>query len=210
MNKFLILTIIVFCFLSTDGIAKKKLYKWVDENGNVSYSDQMPPEQIKKAHEEINDQGIVLEKHANAKTDAEILAMKKQRLADIEAEKQAKALEKQRQNIIKAYTNEQEIIRLKEERLSALERNIASAKTSLEFQKTSREQLLSMAADKERNGAKVSKALKSRIVTIEEKIQYQAEFIEIKKKEIQRVKDKFANDLSVYREAKQATKKLLE
>jgi hypothetical protein len=201
--------IVLFVFVSTNSYAKKKLYKWVDENGNVSYSDQVPPKQIKKAHEELSDHGVVLEKHSRAQTDEEILALKKQRIAKIEAEKQAKKLEKQRLNIIKAYTNEKEIIRLKEERLSALNRNISSAHQSLDFQKTSREQLLSMAADKERNGKVVSKALKSRITGVEEKISYQLQFIEIKKKEVDKVKVKFANDLKVYREAKQASNKLL-
>ena len=116
---------------------------------------------------------------------------------------------KQRLNIIKAYTNENEIIRLKEERLSALNRNISSANQSLDFQKTSREQLLSMAADKERNGKTVSDALKSRITGVEQKIIYQQQFIEIKKKEINKVMAKFANDLKVYREAKQASDRLL-
>ena len=201
--------IVLFLVLApSDSYAKKKLYKWVDENGNVSYSDQMPPKQIKKAHEEISDHGVVLEKHAKAKTEEEILAMKKQKIAKIEAEKKAMQLEKQRLNIIKAYTNEEEIIRLKEERLAALTRNIASAKQSLDFQKSSREQLLSMAADKERNGKVVSDALKSRISGVEEKIIYQNQFIEVKKKEVDKVKDKFTNDLKVYREAKQAKEKL--
>jgi len=63
-----------------------------------------------------------------------------------------------------------------------------------------------MAAAKERGGQKVSNALKSRIDTIEEKINYQLEFIEVKKKEINKVIAKFDNDLLVYREAKQAGK----
>jgi hypothetical protein len=208
MNKFLML-IVLFVLVSSDSDAKKKLYKWVDEDGNVSYSDQVPPKQIKKAHEEISDHGVVLEKHDRAKTDEEISSMKKKKIAKMEAIKQAEQLEKQRLNIIKAYTNENEIIRLKEERLSALNRNISSANQSLDFQKTSREQLLSMAADKERNGKTVSDALKSRITGVEQKIIYQQQFIEIKKKEINKVMAKFANDLKVYREAKQASDRLL-
>lgn len=203
------LIVLLFVLAPSDSYAKKKLYKWVDENGNVSYSDQMPPKQIKKAHEEISDHGVVLEKHSKAKTGEEILALKKLKIAKIEAEKQAKKLEKQRLNIIKAYTNENEIIRLKEERLSALNRNIVSAGQSLDFQKTSREQLLSMAADNERNGKVVSAALKSRITGVEEKINYQIEFIEVKKKEVNKVEVKFANDLKIYREAKQASDRLL-
>ena len=58
-----------------------------------------------------------------------------------------------------------------------------------------------MAADNERNGQKVSKALKSRIRTIKEKIDYQIKFIKTKEGEIEKVEGKFLNDLEIYREA---------
>lgn len=205
MNKLLVI-IIVFLSLSVSNVYAKKLYKWVDENGKVTYSDLVPPEQIKKEHQELNQNGVVLEKIKNIKTPEERQAEREAKQQKIKAEKIAAKLEIKRKNIIKSYTNEQEIVRLKEERLSALERNIESAKQSLDFQKTSREQLLSMAAAKQRGGEKVSKALKSRIVTIEEKIKYQLEFIQVKKQEVSKVVAKFNNDLLVYREAKQAGK----
>lgn len=205
MNKLLVIIMVVLS-LSISNVYAKKLYKWVDENGKVTYSDLVPPEQIKKEHQELNRNGVVLEKIKNIKTPEEREAEQEAIRQKIKAEKIAAKLELQRKNIIKSYTNEQEIIRLKEERLSALERNIESAKQSLDFQKTSREQLLSMAAAKERGGQKVSKALKSRIDTIGEKINYQLEFIKVKKKEVGKVVTKFNNDLLVYREAKQASK----
>jgi succinylglutamate desuccinylase len=192
---------ILFLLVMVNTVDAKKLYKWVDKDGQVHYSDQVPADQIKKKHEELNEQGIVLEKVGNARTKEEIQAEREAKLRKIAADKQAAKEEKQRQNIIKAYTNEQEIIRLKEERISALERNIELANQSLNFQKTSKEQLLSMAADNERNGIEVSKALKSRIKIIEEKIDYQNKFIQIKKNEIDKVKAKFARDLEIYRDA---------
>lgn len=187
--------------MSSDVFAKKKLYKWVDDKGQVHYSDQVPPDQIKKKHEELNEQGVVVEKVANARTKEEIQAEKDIKLAQIEADKLAAFKQKQRDIVIKSYTNEKEINRLKNERLAALERNIELARQSLDFQKNSKEQLLSMAADNERNGIEVSKALKSRIRTIKEKIDYQIKFIVTKEGEIEKVKDKFLNDLKIYREA---------
>lgn len=202
MYKYLI-SIFLVLLLSGTVDAKKKLYKWVDENGNVSYSDQVSPDQIKKKHEELNDQGVVVDKIRNARTKEEILADKKVEKLEKEKQERKQALEKQRQNIIKAYTNESEINRLKDERLAALERNIVLATESLDFQKNSREQLMSMAADNERSGVEISKALKSRIVIVEEKIEYQMKFIKVKKSEITKVKQKFADDITIYREATQ-------
>ena len=203
MNKFLIsiiLTMVLFIF-TNDATAKKKLYKWVDENGNISYSDQVPPDQIKKEHEELSDSGVVIDKVANIKTGAERKADREAKLHQIELAKQAKLKEKERLNIIKAYSNESEITRLQDERLSALERNIELAGQSLEFQKISRDQLLSMAAGNERSGIEISKALLSRIKIVEEKIAYQIKFIDVKQAEVNKVKQKFANDIRIYREA---------
>jgi len=202
MKKINLLMLLMMLILVSGHVyAKKKLYKWVDENGNVTYSDQVPPDQIKKEHEEINKDGIVIDKIENARTKEEIEAEKERlRLAE-EAAILAEKKEEVRQNILKAYTNENEIIRLKDERVSALERNIELANQSLEFQKISREQILARAADNERDGIEISKALKSRITTIEEKIKYQKQFIESKTKEIDIVKKKFENDLKTYRQA---------
>ena len=198
MNKLLMVLLIV---MSCSSVAKKKLYKWVDENGQVHYSDSVPVDQLKKKHEELNDQGVVLEKVTDIKTKEEIEAEKDAIQLKKDLKKIADAKELQRQNIIKSYTNESEITRLKEERLAALTRNIELANQSLVFQKESREQLLSMAADHERNGKEISKALKSRITTIEEKIEYQIEFIKAKESEISKVNEKFDSDIKIYREA---------
>ena len=141
MNKLIISLISLFLIVSTPSIAKKKLYRWVDENGKVTYSDQVPPEQIKKKHQELSGNGIVLEKVDRVLTDEEREAQRQEAIKQKELEEQAKADAKRRRNIIKAYSNEQEIIRLKAERLESLKRNIELAKKSLVFQNRSKEEL---------------------------------------------------------------------
>jgi hypothetical protein len=199
MNRYIIFIVLVL--LASTSIQAKKLYKWVDDNGQVHYSDQVPPEQIKKEHQELNDQAIVLEDIEKAKSDEEILAEK---MAEEERIRQQKLDEKEelkRQMIIKSYTNEGEIIRLKEERLFAIEKNIEGAKQNLSFQKKSLEDMMKMAADRERSGQEVSSALLTRIKAIEEKIQDQYDFIEAKEKEIIKVNEQFDDDLAKYRTA---------
>ncbi len=51
------LTLIVLSFMSTDSARAGKLYKWVDDKGNISYQDQPPPIDAK----------ILSEKETNAK-----------------------------------------------------------------------------------------------------------------------------------------------
>lgn len=199
MNKFIIFTAVTLLFSLQ--VHAKKLYKWVDENGQVHYSDKVPAEQIKNEHQELNDQAVVLENVGKAKTKEQLKA---ERLAEEERLRQLKIAEKEeqkRQMIIKSYANEGEIIRLKEERLFAIEKNIEGAKQNLVFQKKSLEDMMKMAADRERSGQEVSEVLLNRIKTIEEKIQYQNEFIVAKEKEVTKVNKQFDDDLEKYRSA---------
>ena len=55
------------------------LYKWVDENGNVRYSDKIPANQAKQGHSQLNSQGVVINTQEKAKTEAELAAQAKAR-----------------------------------------------------------------------------------------------------------------------------------
>jgi hypothetical protein len=48
------------------------LYKWIDENGEVRYSDRMPANQVKREHQTLNSQGVVITTKSAAKTEEEI------------------------------------------------------------------------------------------------------------------------------------------
>jgi len=86
------LLIVVLLGLSVDAVAGK-LFKWVDEKGNVRYSDRLPPTQVRRAHEILNAQGIVISKTDAAKTEEELKAARKiqeELEAKLAAEKRAK------------------------------------------------------------------------------------------------------------------------
>jgi len=63
-----------------------KLYKWVDENGEVRYGDQLPPSEVKNRHQTLNAQGIVISTTEASKTPEEYAAIRK-------AEKERKEIE---------------------------------------------------------------------------------------------------------------------
>jgi hypothetical protein len=54
--------------LSTPVLHAGKLYKWIDESGQVRYGDRVPPEYAKRRNETLNSQGIVVETKAAQKT----------------------------------------------------------------------------------------------------------------------------------------------
>jgi len=54
-----------------------KLYKWVDENGEVSFSDKVPPKDARREREELNERGRTIAIKDAAKTPEQIQQLKK-------------------------------------------------------------------------------------------------------------------------------------
>ena len=48
--------------------AQAKMYKWVDENGQMHFGDRIPPEYVVKEHDELNEHGIKTKHREAAKT----------------------------------------------------------------------------------------------------------------------------------------------
>jgi hypothetical protein len=43
----------------TASVDAAALYKWIDEDGQIRYSDRLPAAQVKKKHQQLNSQGVV-------------------------------------------------------------------------------------------------------------------------------------------------------
>jgi hypothetical protein len=142
--------------LALAGVAQaqssKKLYRWTDENGKVQYTDQLPPEAAKNARDQLNERGRAVESVGRARTpeeqalfDAEQarLAVEK-RIADDRAQMDAV--------LIGSYPTEADLTRAYKERFDLVERSIESAHVSITSQEKSLTDMLTHAADLERDG----------------------------------------------------------
>ncbi len=118
-----IITLTVAC--AGQPVMAAKMYKWVDEHGTVHYSDKLPPDSSKKAHDELNERGIMTKSVNRAKTDQEREA---ERLA-LEAEKQKRraAAEKaakarmQDQILLDTFTTERDLLMARDDRLGSID-----------------------------------------------------------------------------------------
>jgi hypothetical protein len=102
-----------------------KMYKWIDENGNMRYADRLPPSQIKREYHTLNAQGVVVNTRKAAKTEEEIKALK-----DAEKSLQAKQeIEKREQEaqgmldrvLLLTFSSEKELSRVKDNRIDVLD-----------------------------------------------------------------------------------------
>ncbi|MDH3856655.1 MAG: DUF4124 domain-containing protein [Gammaproteobacteria bacterium] len=101
------------------------LYKWIDENGQIRYSDRLPPSQVKKKHQQLNSQGVVLTTKEAAKSDEELAAeAEATRRLEEEKAKQAKlkeAQDKKDQVLLLTFSSEEELGIVRDNRLDVLD-----------------------------------------------------------------------------------------
>jgi len=109
--------------------AQAKMYKWVDEEGQMHFGDKIPPKYLVKEHDELNEHGVRIKHKAAAKTpeqkaEARRLKYEKKKAALIEKKK------KQRDRVLlDTYTTERDLIVARDSRLDAVGSQIHLAET---------------------------------------------------------------------------------
>jgi len=101
------------------------LYKWIDENGEVRYTDRVPQSASKRQQQTLNDQGIVIDTKEAAKPPEELAAIKqaeKERKKRLLAEKRDnEAQRKKDQALLLTFSSEAELELAKDERIEVLD-----------------------------------------------------------------------------------------
>jgi len=93
--------------------SSRRLYKWVDSQGQVHYGDVVPPEYAAQEKDVINGQGVEIEHQDAQKSPEQQAAEEQKRLS-------AEELRHRDQNLLNTYVSLQEIERLRDQRLSLL------------------------------------------------------------------------------------------
>lgn len=177
-----------------------KLYKWVDEKGNVHYSDRVPPEAAKLAREEKNQDGVTVKEVARAKTQEELAAEAAQRVKDEEARKIAEAQAQADRALTLSYTSEDDLVRAREQELGVIEANMATAKLTIASQEKNLSELLAHAADFERNKKPVPQAVTDSIAHVRAQIEAQQKTLKEREASKQSVRDEYEAKLLRWRE----------
>lgn len=194
------LAVLIFVLLGLMPAQGGKLFKWVDEHGQVRYGDRVPPQFAKQKQDTLNDQGVVVKTRAAAKTREQLA--EEQRLAAIAAEKkrlrdEAAAYDRV---LLDTYTAEDDIIMTRNGKIQAIEGAIRL--THARTEKT-RQRLLGLtqrAASMERSGRPIPDPLRKEINDARAQINYNKTYIANREKEQQTVRKKFEADLKRFRE----------
>ena len=162
---------------ASGAVEAQKLYRWVDKDGKVQYSDTVPPSEVDQARQEINAQGRTVDRVDRALTADELAARDAAaEQAEIERKKQAE-IERMDDVLMASYETEADLERSYAERFDLVEQSIASAKVGIRSQENSLAEILAHAADLERAGRPVSDNIKQAIETSRRQVREQNEYL---------------------------------
>ena len=194
------------CIASGSALAAP-MYKWVDENGQIRYSDRLPPTQARKEHQQLNSQGVVVTTKEAAKSQEELAAeAEAKRQQELQAAEQAKLDELQNQKdqvLLLTFSSEQEITLARDDRIDVLDSVIRLITKSIESTQTKLAELEATAEvnytakDKEVPGG-----LAQKIEHFSRKIETRTDQLLLKIEEKQKINDQYEQDLARFRELK--------
>jgi len=209
-KQFLAIGLCAIVALSVTPAQAGKLKKWIDENGQVQYGDHIPPQYAKKRVQILNDQGVVVQTRAAAKTPEQIA--KEKHLAAVKAEQERIRQEQARKDriLLDTFTNEDEMIMTRDGKVEAIEAIIRVTRGRIEKIRQRLSSQKQRAANMERAGKPVPKSLTQQISESRAQIHQNIDYIKNREQEQHAIKDKFEADIKRFRELKADTQKALD
>lgn len=133
----------------------KKLYRWVDKDGKVQFSDSLPPEAIDQARTELSNSGRVVADIDRAMTPEERAAAEAAAAEAAALAAEAERTRKTEEAMIASFETEADLRRSAQERVALLDETLNSIEAGITSQRTSLATLLQLASETELQGQPV-------------------------------------------------------
>ncbi len=193
----------------TGPVSSAPLYKWIDEDGQIRYSDRLPANQVRKKHHQLNRQGVVVSTTEEARSEEELAAeaeaKRKQEEADAEAARLRAIQDKKDQVLLLTFSSEEELRLARDDRIDVLDsviklinKSIASSQQKLDQLETSAEQNFTS------QGKEVPGGLAQKIEEFTRKIENRYAQLMLKMEEKDKINQQYQLDLARFRELKSA------
>ena len=161
---------LIVCLIALQPSVHANMYRWVDKDGNVYYSDKVPPNQSKLERNVLNDNGRIIDTVRAAKTQKQIAL--ERRLAILRAE-QEKIIAKQKLNdkvLLSTFRNVDDLRLTLNGKLLAVDAQKRVYEKNQEHLKEGLTRAQKRAAQAERSGKKVPVSILNEIDQIEKNI----------------------------------------
>jgi len=192
--------ILLPALLSGGEVLAERIYKWVDETGEIQYGDRVPPRYATTERSVINDQGRTVKVYAAPKSPEE--KAEAQALAEQRAEEK-KIAEQQAvrdHSLFSTYSSEEDMLLARDSKVSSVETLIQLTKSRLDSMQKRLSELTNEAAEFERSGKKLPGGLVNQMKIIREQILQNEAFVKAKENEKEQIANKFDEDIKRYRE----------
>ena len=188
--------------LSLSTPAHANTFRWVDENGRVHYSDQIPPSETSRAYTILNKEGVTVNNIEKVKTKEELA--KENRLKEQQEEQEQIAREKQNHDriLLDTYTKVSDLEETRDRYIATLEGLIKVAQYKLTNLNSSLDKQNKIAANLEREGKVMPDVMRQDISNLQRQIDLQNKFILSQRAQQKEMKDKFAADIKRFKELK--------
>jgi len=176
-----------------------KLYRWVDEQGQVHYSDKVPPEHAGHKWDVLTRQGIRTETVEAAKTPEQLA--EEERLARLEEEERRLAEERAAQDriLLESYTSEDDIIMIRDGKIAAIEAYIGAANSRIEKLQGQLAKQQKLAAEQKPDSPNAAK-LQKEISQTEQQIRENQDFVATKRAEQEELRVRYNREIQRFRE----------
>ncbi|MEW5965754.1 MAG: DUF4124 domain-containing protein [Pseudomonadota bacterium] len=179
------------------GLAQAAMYRWVDGNGRVHYTDTPPPTYQKSGGSELNKQGLVIKRtQSEAERRAEAERLEEQKRLQLEQQKQAQ----RDRALTQTYTSEAEIDLARDRALEHHKLAIKGAQIRAEVVDKTIADLRTRIANVEQGGRKAGPGLTDPLAQSERERLDLKRTILNNEEAMQQVREKYEADKLRYRE----------
>jgi uncharacterized protein DUF4124 len=161
----------VLLVVSMQPAMAKKMYRWVDEDGRIFFSDQIPQDQIQHKRESLNQDARVLEVVEEARTQEQIELEKRLKQLRWEQEKIIAKQKSQDKVLLSTFRNVDDMKMALKGKMAAMDAQRKVADGNLLRLELQLEQQQKQAANYERNGQRVPAKLLTEILASKDQIE---------------------------------------
>jgi vacuolar-type H+-ATPase subunit H len=184
-------------------VKPKKLYRWVDREGKVQFSDTLPPEAVEHARTEISSQsGLATATVERALTPEERAAQDIIDAALAKANQEAEQVRQTEEAMIASFQTEADLKRSFQVRTSLLQQTLDAIEAGIASQRASLAALLSDASDAELAGKPVNVRQASTIRELHAEMAKQQQMLVLKQGELVDLDQELLHLINRFREIK--------
>lgn len=195
-----LLSILGLSLLIAAPLQAGKLYRWVDDQGKVFYSDKVPPTEVQHKLDTLNQQGVVVDRVDAAKTKEDLAREAELEKRRIEQQQLIEEQKKADRVLLRTFRTEDDIFMARNGKLASIDAKIQIVRGNIRRQKTQLAELQLAAANMERAGQAIATNQLKEIENIRNQINGDYQGIIAQEELKQQIREKYAADLARFRE----------